>query len=76
MTLKEKKNQQILEAKCRAWQIRQKYESMQAKTGNVRLNTSFSRIQKEITDALNIYGYVVDVNKGQYLQEEDYLEAA
>ncbi len=76
MTTKEKKNQNKLEAKFRARQIKQKYESMQAKTGNVRLNTSYSRIQKQIMDSVNTYGHAVDVNKGQYFQEDDHLEAA
>jgi hypothetical protein len=70
--LTEQKRQEKLEAKLRARQIRNKYKTMQAITGNANLSSSYSRVRKHLLKAVDKYGYAVDVNKGNPLDKNEY----
>lgn len=63
LTKKEMAQQRKLEARLRRETISRKSRVMVAKTGNVKLNTCFSRIQHQLKDSQDKYGYVVDLSK-------------
>jgi hypothetical protein len=74
--LKDFKRQEKLAAKLRARQIREKYKTMQAITGKAKLSSSFGKNQKKILNAIDRYGYVVEVNKACPLDQNEFEMAS
>ncbi len=70
--LKALRNQEKLVAKLRELEIGRKVRAMQAKTGNANLSSSYGKIQKKLLKAVDKYGYAIDVNKGNALDQNEY----
>lgn len=62
MTKKQRMNQRKLEARLQMKINARKQASIQARTGNASLSSSYSKIQKNLKKSQDRYGYISDVN--------------